>query len=137
VAEALERDAVSAAQRTSRSGRPPLPAGYLTLWTTVALDLVGFGIVVPILGRYAERFGASGLQVGLLFASYSLAQLICAPLLGKLSDRIGRKPVIIAGWVTYAGVYLGFAAARSTLAPWFLFAIYGLYQALTDGVTKV
>ncbi|MEX0847666.1 MAG: MFS transporter [Ilumatobacteraceae bacterium] len=78
-----------------RSERTPLPPGYLTLWTTVALDLVGFGIVVPILGRYAERYGANGFEVGLLFASFSLAQLVCAPLLGKLSDRIGRKPVIV------------------------------------------
>jgi len=118
VAEALERDAVSAAQRTSRSGRPPLPAGYLTLWTTVALDLVGFGIVVPILGRYAERFGASGLQVGLLFASYSLAQLICAPLLGKLSDRIGRKPVIILSLV---GTAVGSFVTGAAGALWLLF----------------
>ena len=67
----------------------------MTIWTTVALDLVGFGIVVPILGRYAERFGATGLQVGLLFASFSLAQLVFAPILGRLSDRVGRKPVIM------------------------------------------
>ncbi len=75
--------------------RKPVPKGYWTIWTTVALDLIGFGIIVPILGRYAERFGASGLTVGLLFASYSLAQLLCAPLLGRLSDRIGRKPPIV------------------------------------------
>lgn len=65
------------------------------IWSTVALDLVGFGIVVPILGRYAERFGAGGVAVGLLFASFSLAQFVCAPLLGRLSDRIGRKPVLL------------------------------------------
>jgi multidrug resistance protein len=65
------------------------------IWTTVALDLVGFGIVVPILGRYAERFGAGGVEVGLLFASFSLAQFVFAPLLGRLSDRIGRKPVLL------------------------------------------
>lgn len=83
-------------RRSSReTQRAPLPRGFGTLWTTVALDLVGFGIVVPILGRYAERFGASGVQVGLLFASFSLAQFVCSPLLGRLSDRIGRKPVIL------------------------------------------
>jgi len=72
-----------------------MPAGFWTIWTTVALDLVGFGIVVPILGRYAERFGANGFQVGLLFASFSLAQMVFAPVLGRVSDRVGRKPVII------------------------------------------
>ncbi len=71
------------------------PRGYGVIWTTVAIDLIGFGIVAPILPLYAERFGASGLTVGLLFASFSVAQFICSPLLGRLSDRIGRKPVIL------------------------------------------
>lgn len=99
--------------------RTPLPAGYWTIWTTVALDLVGFGIVVPILGIYAKRFGASGLQVGLLFACYSLAQLICAPLLGKLSDRIGRKPVIV---LSLLGTALGSLVTGVAGALWVLFA---------------
>lgn len=75
--------------------RRPFPKGYGVIWTTVAIDLVGFGIVAPILALYAERFGASGFTIGLLFASFSLAQFVCAPLLGRLSDRIGRKPVIL------------------------------------------
>ncbi len=82
-------------RQRERGERAPLPKGFGTIWTTVALDLVGFGIVVPILGRYAERYGASGVQVGLLFASFSLAQFVFSPLLGRLSDRIGRKPVIL------------------------------------------
>lgn len=82
-------------RQRERGERAPLPKGFGTIWTTVALDLVGFGIVVPILGRYAERYGASGVQVGLLFASFSLAQFVFSPLLGRLSDRIGRKPVVL------------------------------------------
>ncbi|MCU1389621.1 MAG: hypothetical protein JWL72_2959 [Ilumatobacteraceae bacterium] len=77
------------------SGKTPLPRGFWIIWTTVALDLVGFGIVAPILGVYAERFGANAFTVGLLFASYSLAQFVGAPLLGRLSDRVGRKPIIL------------------------------------------
>jgi DHA1 family tetracycline resistance protein-like MFS transporter len=90
--------------RPPRAERRPLPAGFWTIWTTVALDLVGFGIVAPVLGIYAERFGASATTVGLLFASFSAAQLVCAPLLGRLSDRVGRKPVIL---VSLAGTAIG------------------------------
>ena len=99
--------------------RKPVPKGYWTIWTTVALDLIGFGIIVPILGRYAERYGASGLTVGLLFASYSLAQLICAPLLGRLSDRIGRKPVIV---ISLLGTAVGSFVTGAAGALWVLFA---------------
>lgn len=102
----------------AKRGRTPVPKGYWTIWTTVALDLVGFGIIVPILGRYAERFGASGLTVGFLFASFSLAQLLCAPLLGRLSDRIGRKPVIVISLIgTAAGSFITGAAG----VLWLLF----------------
>jgi multidrug resistance protein len=95
-----------------------LPQGFGTIWLTVALDLVGFGIVVPILGRYAERFGASGLEVGLLFASFSLAQLVFAPILGRLSDRIGRKPVIM---ISLLGTAIGSFVTGAAGALWVLF----------------
>lgn len=91
----------------------------MTLWTTVALDLVGFGIIVPILGRYAERFGANGFEVGLLFASYSLAQLLFAPVLGAWSDRIGRKPVIV---ISLIGTCLGSLVTGIAGSLWLLFA---------------
>ncbi len=95
-----------------------MPKGYWTIWTTVALDLIGFGIIVPILGRYAERYGASGLTVGLLFASFSLAQLLCAPLLGRLSDHIGRKPVIV---ISLIGTAVGSFVTGAAGALWVLF----------------
>jgi MFS transporter, DHA1 family, tetracycline resistance protein len=82
-----------------RGGRPPLPAGFATIWTTVALDLVGFGIILPVLPLYAERFGASPTTVGLLLASFSVAQLLFAPVWGSVSDRIGRKPVLVLSLV--------------------------------------
>ncbi|MFN2608574.1 MAG: MFS transporter [Acidimicrobiales bacterium] len=75
--------------------RAPLPAGFGTIWSTVALDLVGFGIILPVLPQYAERFGASPAVVGALFASFSVAQLLLAPVWGALSDRVGRKPVLL------------------------------------------
>ena len=108
----IERSTVSKRERT------PCPKGYWTIWFTVALDLIGFGIVVPILGRYAERFGASGLTVGLLFASFSLAQFVCSPLLGRLSDHIGRKPVIV---ISLIGTAIGSFVTGAANVLWLLF----------------
>jgi MFS family permease len=82
-------------RRSSSKQREPLPRGFGIIWTTVAVDLIGFGIVLPILPQYAERFGASPLTIGVLVASFSLAQLVFAPIWGRLSDRIGRKPVLL------------------------------------------
>lgn len=102
----------------SRRERTPVPKGYWTIWSTVALDLIGFGIVVPILGLYAKRFGASGFTVGMLFASFSLAQLLFAPLLGRLSDRIGRKPVIV---ISLIGTAVGSFVTGAAGVLWLLF----------------
>lgn len=106
--------ASAVAERT----RPAMPAGFWTIWTTVALDLVGFGIVAPILGRYAERFGANGLQVGLLFASFSIAQMVFAPVLGRISDKVGRKPVIV---VSLIGTAIGSFITGVAGGLWVLF----------------
>src|SRR3954465_189684 len=65
------------------------------IFLTIFVNLVGFGIIVPLLPFYAETFGASPVVIGLLFAVYSLCQLIAAPLLGDLSDRYGRRPVLV------------------------------------------
>src|SRR5688572_2256611 len=67
----------------------------VVIFLTIFVNLVGFGIIVPLLPFYAQTFGASPLIIGLLFASFSLAQLIAAPVLGTLSDRWGRRPVLI------------------------------------------
>ena len=104
--------------RAARRERVPMPSGYWTIWTTVALDLVGFGIVVPILGVYAERYGASGMAVGWLFATFSLAQFVFAPVLGRLSDRIGRKPVII---ISLVGTAVGSLVTGLAGSLWVLF----------------
>lgn len=77
----------------------------LVIFLTIFVNLVGFGIIVPLLPFYAETFGASPFVVGLLFAVFSLGQLIAAPILGDLSDRYGRRPVLI---LSLAGTVLSF-----------------------------
>jgi DHA1 family tetracycline resistance protein-like MFS transporter len=65
------------------------------IFLTIFVNLVGFGIIIPLLPYYAESFGASPLVVGLLFAVFSLCQLVAAPALGDLSDRYGRRPILV------------------------------------------
>jgi DHA1 family tetracycline resistance protein-like MFS transporter len=84
--------------------RRPLPAGFGTVWSSVAVDLVGFGIVLPILPIYARRFHASPLEAALLVSAFSAAGFVCSPLWGRLSDRIGRRPVIL---IALAGTAVG------------------------------
>lgn len=84
----------------------------------VFLDLVGFGIVIPILPFYVRSFGLSDLFIGLLAASYSLAQFVAAPALGRISDRRGRRPVLMlsVGVSGVAWTVFGFAAEVGSLA---------------------
>jgi DHA1 family tetracycline resistance protein-like MFS transporter len=79
----------------------------------VFIDLVGFGIVIPILPLYAEEYGPSPVVFGLLMASFSVMQFVFAPLLGRLSDRIGRRPVLLVSLVGSAVGYVLFGIAGS------------------------
>src|SRR3989442_10182606 len=67
----------------------------LIIFLTIFVNLVGFGIIIPLLPFYAETFGASPIVIGLLFAVFSLCQLLAAPILGDWSDRYGRRPILI------------------------------------------
>ena len=84
--------------------RPRSP--LFVLFLTVFIDLVGFGIVIPILPLYAEHFHASPIAIGWLTGIYSGMQIIFTPILGKLSDRLGRRPVL---FISIVGTALGFA----------------------------
>jgi len=79
---------------SSPTPRPPRTA-LVIVYATVFLDLLGFGIILPALPFYAKLLEASGFELGVLFTSYSLAQLVGAAVLGRLSDRIGRRPVLL------------------------------------------
>lgn len=72
------------------------------MFLTMLIDLIGFGIILPLLPLYAKQFGASGLTVGLLLMSYSLMQFFFAPMWGRLSDKIGRRPVLMISLCTSA-----------------------------------
>ena len=85
------------------------------IFLTVFVNLVGFGIIIPLLPFYAETFGASPVTIGLLFAAFSVAQLIAAPALGALSDRFGRRPVLIFSLIGTVISFAMLAVAQSLI----------------------
>jgi MFS transporter, DHA1 family, tetracycline resistance protein len=91
----------------------------LVLFVTILVNLIGFGIIIPLLPFYAETFGASPFVIGLLFASFSIAQLVAAPVLGVWSDRWGRRPVLILSLI---GTAVSFAMLAVANSLWMLFA---------------
>lgn len=101
------------------------------LFLIVFVDLVGFGIVIPLLPFYAEHFGAGPEVVTLVMASYSLAQLFMAPLWGRLSDRIGRRPVLVTSLIGSVAAYLVLAWAP---ALWALFLARILAGAMAGNI---
>ena len=101
----------------------------IVIFTTVFIDLVGFGIVIPVLPYYAEgtAFNATPRTVGLLFASYSIMQLIFSPILGSLSDKHGRRPVLLFSII---GTGIGFLVLGSATNVLMLFV-----GRILDGIT--
>lgn len=102
-------------------------AGIILL--TIFIDMVGFGIVIPVLPLYAERFGATPVQIGWLVGIYSAAQFLFAPVLGRLSDRYGRRPVLLA---SVAGTAAGFLLMGAADTLWLLF-VARAFDGMTGG----
>lgn len=122
--------------------KPPRRA-LVILFFTILMDLVGFGMILPTLPFYARELRISDLGIGLLFSSYSLAQLLFSPLLGRLSDRFGRRPVLLTSIAGNAFAYLLFAQAHTFL--FLLFArflsgiaasSYGIAQAYVADLSR-
>ena len=88
---------------------------YIAIFLTVFIDILGFGIVIPVLPLYAEHFGATTWQIGWLVGIFSLAQFFFAPVWGKISDRIGRKPVLMIGVIGTIVGYVMMGLAGSVL----------------------
>lgn len=97
----------------------------LVIFLTVFIDLIGFGIVMPLLPLYSQRFGASGLTIGLIIASFSVMQFLFSPIWGRWSDRIGRRPVLLlslgAGTVSYV-IFALASSMQGTAGLWLLLA---------------
>lgn len=101
------------------------------LFLIVFIDLVGFGLVIPLLPFYGERFGASPQQVTVLLAVFSAMQMLASPVWGRLSDRIGRRPVLMVSLVASALSYLWLGLAD---ALWMLFAARALSGACAGNI---
>lgn len=102
--------------------QPTSKRALLILFLTVFIDLLGFGIVLPLLPRYGEQLDADGFTLGLLMASFSAMQFLFAPIWGRLSDRFGRRPILLiglAGSVVFYALF-GFASMYASLTWMFL-----------------
>jgi MFS family permease len=104
----------------------------VVLFAVVILDLVGFGIVMPVLPFWAKEFGADALAFGLIQSSYAVAQFVCAPLWGRLSDRVGRRPVLLG---TIAGTALAMLATGLAPSLAWLFAARTLAGAFAANIS--
>lgn len=105
----------------------------MTIFLVVFVDLLGFSLILPLLPYYAQTFGSDALITGLLVASYALAQLIGAPILGRWSDRVGRRRVLL---VSIFGTFIGFLLLGFAGALWMLF-VSRIIDGLTGGNLSV
>jgi MFS family permease len=103
-------------------GSPLLP-----IFLIVLVDILGLTIILPLLPFYAEHLGASATQVGLLISTYAFCQLIAGPILGRWSDHIGRKPLLI---VSQLGTFVGFLILAAANQLWIVFV-----SRIIDGLT--
>jgi len=107
----------------------------LILSACLVVVMLGYGMVIPILPFYVEQMGAGGTELGLLVASYAIMRIICGPLWGSLSDRIGRKPILMVGIFGY-GVTMVLFGLATKLWMLFLFRILaGILSSATSPTT--
>ena len=130
----MRRTSDIAAQPMSQSDAPPSPPaaskGILgVIFLTVFLDLVGFGIVIPILPIYAHDNAAKGWEIGAIMGVYSLMQFVCSPLWGRWSDRIGRRKPMLIGTLGATFAYGVFALGSGMPGRWAL-AVFFLSRML-------
>ncbi|NDF15962.1 MFS transporter [bacterium] len=108
-----------------RIGHSPL----VVIFTTVFLDLVGFGMIIPLVGIYGRHYGASGLELAILGSIYSLMQFFFSPVWGRLSDRAGRRPILLLSLAGSTASYFLFAFADTLPLIIFSRALAGVFAA--------
>jgi MFS transporter, DHA1 family, tetracycline resistance protein len=109
------------------SARAENRSPLLPIFLIVLVDILGLTIILPLLPFYAEHFGASATVVGLLISSYACCQLIAGPILGRMSDHMGRKPLLI---VSQLGTLIGFMILAFAGSLWMVFL-----SRIIDGLT--
>lgn len=107
---------------------------FASLFFATATAQLGLGIISPILPLYAKTFAASATEIGLVFTSFSVSRALLGPVVGRLSDRIGRRPLILAGLLIYAAVSVLYASAGSL---WMLGAFRFLQGIASVMVTPI
>ena len=105
----------------------------LNIGLIVLIDMLGFALIVPLLAFFADTFGATAFQTGLLVASYAAMQMISAPILGRISDRFGRRPVFL---ISILGTFIGFLILGLAHSLWMLF-VSRILSGLTAGNISV
>ena len=105
----------------------------LNIGLIVLIDMLGFALVVPLLAFFADTFAATAFQTGLLVASYAAMQMISAPILGRISDRFGRRPVFL---ISILGTFIGFLILGFANSLWMLF-VSRILSGLTAGNISV
>ncbi len=113
-------------QGNRREGEPRRPS-LVPIFLIVSVDILGFTIILPLLPFYAERLGASAQTVGFLVSTYAVCQLVSGPLLGRASDRMGRRPLLL---LSQAGTFVGFLVLAWSRVLWVVFL-----SRIIDGAT--
>lgn len=104
---------------------------FSLLYLAVFINIVGFGMVIPLLPFYAQSFGATNLQIGLLAASFSITQFLASPFFGRISDKIGRRPILAISLAGSSLSFLFFGLAKSLFWLFILRALHGIFAAGT------
>lgn len=110
---------------------PDIKKKFAALFISAFASMLGMGIIVPLMPIYAKTLGASGLWLGLIFSGFSLSRLIFMPLMGKMSDKKGRKKFICSGLFLYSLLSLGYIFANSIFSLVWIRILHGFASAMT------